>query len=108
MALSHCSSESNHKLSKSSQPLSVTSIIVLWFFHLFSIVRAGSPSMTWKTIKFKGFVPECEQIYFRYRYRGVYRVEWMRKYQFSCSAFGWSFNLTMTHLLHNVHQIFKQ
>lgn len=69
MSLSHCSSKPNHKLSKSSQPVPATGIIVLWFAHLFSIVHLGSPSMTYKTINSKGFVPDCEQIYFRYRYR---------------------------------------
>lgn len=68
MSLSHCSSKPNHKLSKSSQPVPATGIIVLWFAHLFSIVHLGSPSMTYKTINSKGFVPDREQIYFRYRY----------------------------------------
>lgn len=66
----HCSSKPNHKLSKFSQSVPVTGIIVLCFAHLFSIVHLGSPSMTYKTINSKGFVPDCEQIYFKlYRYR---------------------------------------
>lgn len=69
MSLSHCSSKSNHKLSKSSRPVSATCIIVVRFAHLFPIVHLSSPSMTYKTINSKGFVPDCEQIYFRYRCR---------------------------------------
>lgn len=92
MSLSHCSSEPNHKLSKSSQPVPATGIIVLWFAHLSSIVHLGSPSMTYKTINSKGFVPDCEQIYFRYRYRRKQACEWVRKYQFSHRAFGCSFH----------------
>lgn len=69
MSLSHYSSKPNHKLSKSSQPVPANSITVLWFAPLFSIVHLGSPSMTYKTINSKGFVPACEQIYFRYKNR---------------------------------------
>lgn len=59
----------NRKLSKSTWSGPATGIIVLWFAHLFSIVHLGSPSMTYRTINSKGFVPDCEQIYFRHRYR---------------------------------------
>lgn len=73
MSLSHCSSKPNHRLSKSSQPVPATGIIVLWFAHLFSIVHLGSPSMTYKTINSKGFVPDGEEIYFRwYRRKQVW------------------------------------
>lgn len=70
----HCSrkktpKKQNRKLSKSSRSGPATGIIVLWFAHLFSIVHLGSPSMTYRTINSKGFVPDCEQIYFRHRYR---------------------------------------
>lgn len=57
----------NHEPSKSSQSVPVTGVMALRFTHLFSVVHLGSPSMTYMTINSKRFVPECEQIYFRYR-----------------------------------------
>lgn len=106
MSLSHCSSKPNHKLSKSSQPVPATGIIVLWFAHLFSIVHLGSPSMIYKTINSKGLSQTVSR-FISCIGTAENRFEWIRKEQFSHCAFGCSFTQWLTCLHHHVHQIFS-